>query len=116
MGNGLKRAKAAANREVFRQAVVWVPHGEPGVPNTVALPEKPSRVWTLLTERVAGEPPRGLSSTPKAIKGSEGLAPVHGRNAFLEDPIHDWTWSAGRLRYFSRITTGNVWVLCEYGV
>lgn len=65
----------------------------------VAVPQKPSRVWTTLF---------GLQELP--------VTPVHGRGFFLEDEIHDWSWRDGRLRYFSRVTSLNEarWVLLEY--
>lgn len=122
MGHGLRKVFAIAKGKTYRQAAVWIPRrGDGGPAPTVAVPEKPERVWTLLYDGKEGEPPHWLSGTPKTPgttlrDGPPGLLPQHRVNAFLEDPSHDWTWRDGVLRYFSRLNDGGCWILLEYGV
>lgn len=58
-----------------------------GGKNSVPLAEKPVRLATLLNE--------------------EGFLKdqlmVHCKNCFLEDQVHDWDWSNGKLRYYTRV-------------
>lgn len=65
--------------------------------------ERPDRVWTLPLERDPDKAP----ALP--------ITPVHGRNAFLEDCGHDWTWLNGeRMRYSGTgRERGGVWLLLE---
>jgi len=39
--------------------------------------------------------------------------PVHLKNAFLEDRVHDWDIVQGYFRYYSRISEGDIWILLE---
>lgn len=71
---------------------------------TIALAEKPRRVWTLISE--TNEDPNVVPELP--------IEPHHLKNAFLEDQWHDWTWKNGILRYFSRVACHSVWILVEY--
>lgn len=88
-----------------RQAVVYYPHtleiGKPA--QWVDVAEKPTRVWTLYLHR----DPAAVPILP--------YEPLHNVNAFLEDQIHDWIWRDGRLKYYSRVIDGRVWLLLEYG-
>lgn len=60
------------------------------------------RVWTLYQYTDLENPP----SLP--------YQPIHHRNAFAEDRIHDWTIdSKGLFRYASRVTDDPVWILIE---
>lgn len=65
--------------------------------------ERPDRVWTL--------PGYRDSATPPVLP----IVPLHGRNAFLEDVGHDWTWLKGaRMRYSGAgCESGGVWLLLE---
>lgn len=90
-----------------RQELVFIRFGEkgtrfarPALPAEVA--KKPDRVWTLYLE----EDETKVPELP--------IVPVHRTNAFMEDYIHDWDWTAGVFRYRSRITEDPVWVLLEY--
>jgi len=80
-----------------RQALLHVT----GSPSTTPCPKKPDRVWTILHGKQLHLP----------------IIPLHGVNVFLEDPSHDWKWTKGQLRYFSRIIDENqpVWLLLEFG-
>lgn len=60
-----------------------------------------ARVWTLLGETDQANPP----ALP--------FVPMHGRNAFLEDWMHDWNIITGKFHYGSRIADHDVWVLVE---
>lgn len=72
---------------------------------------KPSHVWTFLLP--AGAPKPELP-----------VYPVHNRNVFAEDYMHDWKWEdasregpqeGGYLKYFTRIfDKRNVWILLEF--
>ena len=83
-------------RTVSRQEVHWVPEDR-----TLALSEKPFRVWTLYLE--------GYGKTPTLP-----IVPQHHVNAFLEDYVHDWNWHSGKFVYFSRVARDRVWILVEY--
>jgi len=80
-----------------RQALLHVT----GSPSITPCPKKPDRVWTILRDKHPRLP----------------FTPIFEVNAFPEDQIHDWKWSQGNLRYFSRITTENQprWLLLEFG-
>lgn len=89
----------------MRQRVIFYPHELKlfsGPNPSIELDEKPKLLWTLALERDGNKEPE----LP--------IIPVHGRNAFLEDFVHDWNWSNGKLRYYSRISNGGVWLLLEY--
>lgn len=80
--------------------VVWIPEAPPPK-RMVSVPKKPVTVWTLFRET----DPNKIPSLP--IHPHRGIA-------FPEDELHDWAWKNGRLRYFSRLNEGGVWVLLEY--
>ncbi len=83
----------------------WLPPADAGCPHRavpIEVPEEPSDVWTLANERDESHPP----ALP--------IVPIHGVNAFAEDPGHDWKWRKGQFRYFSRVTDEPVWVLLVY--
>lgn len=67
----------------------------------VPLLVKPSRVYTLLLPHADKAP-----TLP--------IQPAHGRNAFLEEHVHDWSWRDGVFHYYSRIANEPVWLLLEY--
>jgi hypothetical protein len=54
---------------------------------SMPLAQEPVRVATLLNEQAF----------------LDGHYLVHGRNVFLEDRLHDWQWTAGLFRYFTRV-------------
>lgn len=58
-------------------------------------------VWTLPHHTNPNAPP------------PQPFTPTHGRNAFLEDYIHDWTMQGRRFLYRSRVADRGVWVLIE---
>lgn len=96
----------------MRQALIYLKEWyKPGcVPKArpVPCPEEPDRVWTLYLHDQEASPP----ALP--------FVPVHNRNAFLEDYVHDWNWYPGRgdrpaaLDYASRCMDRPVWILLEY--
>lgn len=95
----------------MRQKLLWVPamesNGGFGHKRCVLPMDgetvRPFRVWTLYGHTDEASPP----SLP--------FSPVHLTNAFLEDRIHDWNiMPDGRLRYYSRVSTGQVWLLLEW--
>lgn len=55
----------------------------------VDLAERPARVCTLINETAFNE---------------DHLL-VHNRTVFFEDHLHDWRWTNGRLKYYSRVAT-----------
>lgn len=68
----------------------------PGPKGIVVCPRgEPLRVLTLLNEA-------------EFLKDHE---PVHLRNVFFEDAMHDWSYANGKLRYYSRIGECNDIVL-----
>ena len=66
--------------------------------------QRPGRLWTLYPHMDEQEPP------------TAPYIPQHNVNAFLEDRIHDWDWSGGKLRYYSRVIGAQegVWLLLEW--
>lgn len=70
----------------------------------IDLPEegKPHRVWTLYCH------------TDKSKKPELPITPVHHKNAFLEDYIHDWSVHGNKFRFATRVTDKGVWLLFEY--
>lgn len=88
-------------RQMLLQLTEWRPVGTGLKAAPVPLTRAPSRVWTLVVK--GGE-------TPKLP-----IEPQHGRNAFLEDVSHDWTFRRGQFQYNSRIGYGpSCWVLLEF--
>jgi hypothetical protein len=92
---------------VIKQQLLFVEEWETspgGVPRAkpVALTEKPNNVWTLYGQTKPDSPP----ALP--------FYPQHLSNAFLEDEMHDWKWTGGAFRYFSRLASSPVWLLLEY--
>lgn len=84
-----------------KQVLVWIPAGK-AADRVAEVSQAPSRIWTLLFERNAEKKP----DLP--------VIPIHNKNAFLEDHIHDWIWRNGVLRYYSRLNEGGTWALLEY--
>lgn len=77
------------------QTLHWVQK----VPSIIVVKRKPKRVWTIIMDS----------------KPSLPIKPIHNVNAFLEDHLSDWVMvDPFHLRYFSRITSGEVWVLLEF--
>ena len=99
-----RQAKKVAKRT--RQQLLWIGKWhKPGlVPCALPLPldKQPTRVYTLYFESKENKPPQ----LP--------FVPVHNKNAFIEDHIHDWSWNNGMFRYYSRVIDRPVWVLLEY--
>lgn len=54
---------------------------------SIPLKEKPVRVATIIDE--------------KAFTDEQYL--IHNKTVFLEDRIHDWDWSDGKFRYYTRV-------------
>ncbi len=76
------------------QKLLWM-----GTTRIAQIDKCPTRVWTLLCQEKPDLP----------------IKPVHFENAFLEDRHHDWEFlNDGRLKYFSRVSDGDVWLLLEY--
>jgi len=97
----------------MRQELMWMPPGEDqgGMVNKVPLVPYPFetwplRIWTLYTETDPDTPP----ILP--------YNPMHLRNAFMEDRMHDWIirerGSEQFFDYSSRVVDGAVWVLLEW--
>jgi hypothetical protein len=91
--------------------LVYYPHelvlGRPSEPVEVPGETKqPARVWTMFQYRDPETPP----TLP--------VVPFHGKNAWLEDIIHDWKWVSRPegcvLRYYTRAMPGKVWLLLEF--
>jgi hypothetical protein len=53
------------------------------------VPKRPIRVATMIDEKAFVE---------------SGHKLVHNETVFLEDFVHDWNWSAGKFRYYTRIS------------
>jgi hypothetical protein len=66
----------------------------------VRLPYEPIKLWTAI-------PPNCEPDVPDVL--------IHHRNAFVESPIHDWSWKNGDLRYFSRCVDNDeaAWIFVE---
>ncbi len=68
----------------------------------VSLSKRPTQLWSL------------YENTNKKEKPSEeNVKLFHGKGAFLEDYVHDYDWDISKpniLRYYSRITTGGIWI------
>jgi hypothetical protein len=60
------------------------------------VPEKPDELWLLL---------HGRHALPLPL--------VHRHDAFLEDQMHDWHWSDGKL-YYHGASTPPCWVVLVY--
>lgn len=90
--NGQRATNVPAEPVVMRQQLVWIDGSR-----RAELEECPDRVWTLQNQN---------PSLP--------IDPLHGKNAFLEDKVHDWDWGNGKIRYYSRLAESNVWILVEY--
>lgn len=55
---------------------------------SMQLDRKPHRVATLINEKEFVD---------------SGHQIIHNRTVFLEDYVHDWDWSKGRFRYYTRV-------------
>ncbi len=90
--------------KVLRQEVLWVP-ADRRIPieSKVELTAANTRIWTLF-------------STDPDVKPELPIVPRHHHNAFLEDYVHDWNHDRARgcIRYASRASEGNVWILIEH--
>lgn len=69
-----------------------------GRSGTAKVEKKPTRVWTIATKKLPELP----------------VTPQHLYGFFMEDELHDWKWSNGTLRYFSRLRTPPIHVLLEF--
>lgn len=87
---------------VLRQEIVWIPESRWVERAEPVLTGLNARIWTLYTHLDLASPPQ----LP--------IVPRHGFNAFLEDYIHDWNHTSGRLRYYSRGIDSRVWILIEH--
>lgn len=58
---------------------------------------------------VAVDCPRGAPLRVMTLLDEEDFlkyrAPIHHRNVFMEDHVHDWNFAGGKLRYYSRVRT-----------
>lgn len=55
---------------------------------SIDLERKPHRVATLINEKEFVD---------------SGHQVIHNRTVFLEDYVHDWNWSNGKFRYYTRV-------------
>jgi len=76
----------------------WVPENR-----LISIDTKPLKVWTVLPSH------GGLDKN--VIPDIE--TPLHNVNVFIEDYMHDWLWSNGKLKYSSRIIESGVWIRVE---
>lgn len=97
----ISRPDLLENAPAPKQKVLWIDQTSGLISHDLSL--KPTRVWTLVYEKDENKVP----SLP--------IHPVHDANAFLEDEVHDWNWRRRKFRYYSRVTSGKVWILLEYG-
>jgi hypothetical protein len=86
-------------KKVVKQLVLFVPTSR-----VLDVAQEPYRVWTLMSE----------TNEDATVVPSLPIEPAHLKNAFLEDKLHDWSWRAGKLRYYSRVALHNVWILVEF--
>lgn len=92
----------------IKQKLIWVPEARDVglvVKKVDPIPydgEMPKFIWTLFKE------------TKKNVPPTLPIKPLHHVNAFLEDRIHDWDIVNSTLRYYSRISEGNHWILLEF--
>lgn len=69
----------------------------------IKLEKRPYRVWTFLL--LPGEEPE--PTLP--------IVPLHNKNVFAEDDVHDWNWERGAFTYYTRVCAErDVWVLLEF--
>lgn len=86
--------------EPTRQEVVFFPKEAFGSHRKgIPLAEKPQRIWTAM---------------PTDVKPELPVKMVHLQTGFLEDFLHDWNYHNGTLRYYSRVTSGDVYLVLEY--
>lgn len=57
----------------------------------------------LLRVPLKRQPVRVATMINEALFEESGHEMWHNRTVFLEDRYHDWDWSDGRLRYYSRV-------------
>jgi len=68
----------------------------------IRLSRRPIQLWSLYENTNEKEKP-----------SEETINLSHRKGAFLEDYVHDYNWDISEpdiLRYYSRITTGNIWI------
>lgn len=63
---------------------------------------KPKHLWTLFME------------IDESKKPELPIVPVHHKNAFIEDFLHDYNIRGGKLYYYSRVTDRPLWILLEF--
>jgi hypothetical protein len=92
----------------MKQKLLWMPEGiDTGATHKRCLAkykgEVPDRLWVLPEYRT------------KENKPVLPYNPVHHRNAFLEDKMHDWNIQGEFLKYHGVLATeGSVWLLLEF--
>lgn len=95
------------------QQLLWVPPAieyedgrkiVPPIDVNFSEKDRPYRLWTLYLNEDQNNPP----SLP--------IIPKHLHNAFGEDYVHDWNvyGSSKKLKYYSRVSNGNHWLLLEF--
>lgn len=111
MSRSGRRQPFVATRQKLVFVKEWRPAGDQYLtprarPIPYTEPEEPVRVWTLYGHDDENAPP----PLP--------FSPVHNKNAFLEDYVHDWNihgWGDNRfLDYASRVVDRPVWILLEF--
>lgn len=91
----------------MKRIYVWVPKPEnENYSQWVKIPinKKPDAIWTIINQNENNRPP-------------EDLPLVHFKTALIEDYIHDWNWTPKRpneIKYYSRFTSGPVWIALLY--
>lgn len=101
----------------IRREYLWIPEDKTRasrgmVEGALPVPAPPGirQLYTLLSES------RGLYQDPASPPPMDPMSiPLqHDVTVFFEDHIHDWSVRGGQLRYMSRVTAGDVWVLVEF--
>ena len=82
------------------QILIWIPKGAKSI---TYKGKKPKWLWSLIGEKKEEKKPK----IP--------FIPIHRKNAFLEDYLHDWDIISNKLIYRSRFSDGGHWLLLEYG-
>jgi hypothetical protein len=88
----------------MKQKLIWMPVKPQNMGHRAEVEysgPKPTHLWTLFMETDEDKKPR----LP--------IVPVHLKNAFIEDFVHDYNIRGGKLHYYSRVTDRPLWILLE---
>ena len=98
----------------------WIPKPEAGEVFKSAffdVPSKPDAVRTVISHSIfdtqTGQKVRVVDAFDQSVEPVIEVAD-HGHTVFFEDYTHDWAFRGGQVKYFSRVSNGGHWVVCEW--